>query len=73
MEPIQVTSQKDKFLISLDKAYFDKETLYDLLDKFRIEYLAKKVDFDKSIEDLGEEIKSKWWKENKERFLNRNK
>jgi hypothetical protein len=27
------------------------------------------VNFDDSIEDLGEEIKSKWWHTNKEKFL----
>jgi len=69
MKAIQIKSNKDKFLITLDKSYFDKETLYNFLDKLRIEYLAKRIDFDESIEDLGDEIKNDWWKRNKKKFL----
>ena len=71
MEALHVETTEDRFLISIDKRSIDKQYLFYLLDKFRLEYLARKVDFDASIVDLGEEIKSNWWKENKEWFLNR--
>ena len=69
MEAIELKSYKNKYLISLDKSYFDKEIIYNLLERLRIEYLAKKISFNKSIEDLGEEIKEEWWKKNKDKFL----
>lgn len=73
MEAIELKSYKNKYLISLDKSYFDKEILYNLLERLRIEYLAKKINFNKSIEDLGEEIKEEWWKKNKDKFLRKTK
>ena len=69
MNAIEVTSDKHKYHITLDKSYFNKEMIFGMLEKMRIEQLAKKVDFDQSIEDLGEEIKSLWWGKNKKRFL----
>jgi hypothetical protein len=36
----------------------------DLLDP-----LAQEVEFDESIEGLGEEIKDSWWQQNKARLL----
>ncbi|MCU0326632.1 MAG: hypothetical protein MUF45_15505 [Spirosomaceae bacterium] len=71
MQAIDLQTSNDRFLISIDKKYIDKEFLLDIIDKIRIEYLAHKVDFDESIEDLGEEIKSNWWEQNKSRLLNR--
>ncbi len=73
MEAIELKSYKNKYLISLDKSYFDKEIIYNLLERLRIEYLAKKISFNKSIEDLGEEIKEEWWKKNKDKFLRKTK
>jgi hypothetical protein len=60
MQAIDLQTTNDKFLISIDKNLVDKE--------FLLEYLVRKADFDESIEDLGEEIKADWWKQNKDRF-----
>ena len=49
---------------------FDKEWLIKLLENLRVEELARKFDFDESIETLGEEIKADWWAKNKNRFIN---
>ncbi|MCK4661845.1 MAG: hypothetical protein KAT68_03185 [Bacteroidales bacterium] len=73
MKAIRFEKTDKKFLISLDKSYFDKETLLNLLERFRIEYLAKKADFDDSIIELGEQIKDKWWENNKNNYLSRDK
>jgi len=40
------------------------------MNRIRLEYLAKVVDFDENIELLAEEIKSNWWDKNKNRLLN---
>ena len=72
MRAIEFNSNKDRFLISIDKSYIDEKVLYGLLDNIRLELLAKKVNFNKSIEDLSEEIKENWWKKNKKNFLSGN-
>lgn len=73
MRAIQLETNDQNFLISLDRTYFDKETLLNLLERFRIEYLAKKADFDDSIIEIGEQIKDEWWKKNKNSFLGNDK
>jgi hypothetical protein len=70
MTAIHLDTQNDKYLISVDKSVFDKEWLVKLLENLRVEELARKFDFDESIETLGEEIKSDWWNKNKKRFIN---
>lgn len=66
---INLQSTAENFIISIDKNFMDKVFLMKLLDKIRIEYLAQKIAFDDSIEDLGEEIKQDWWEKNKARLL----
>jgi hypothetical protein len=70
MKGIELDTQNDKYLISIDKSMFDKEWLVKLLENLRVEELARKFDFDESIETLGEEIKANWWEKNKKRFIN---
>lgn len=70
MTGIQLNTQNDKYLISIDKSMFDKEWLVKLLENLRVEELARKFNFDESIETLGEEIKADWWTRNKNRFIN---
>jgi hypothetical protein len=70
MTGIQLNTQNDKYLISIDKSMFDKEWLVKLLENLRVEELAHKFNFDESIEMLGEEIKADWWAKNKNRFIN---
>jgi hypothetical protein len=70
MTGIQLNTQNDKYLISIDKSLFDKEWLVKLLESLRVEELARKFNFDESIETLGEEIKADWWAKNKNRFIN---
>jgi len=35
----------------------------------RLEFLAQKIDFDKKILKISDEIKENWWSKNKDRFL----
>jgi len=60
----------NRFLISIDKNYIEQDFVIRLMNRIRLEYLAKVIDFDESIEILGEEIKSDWWEKNKNRLLN---
>ncbi|MCW5961257.1 MAG: hypothetical protein KIS76_13920 [Pyrinomonadaceae bacterium] len=69
MQNIGLETTDEKFLISIDKNFVDKEFLLKLIEKIRLEYLANKVDLDESIEDFGEEIKANWWEKNKSKFI----
>jgi len=69
MRTVTLDSSEDRFIISIDKKSIDKDTLIYFLENLRLEALAEKVDFDESIEELGEEIKKDWWDSNKERFI----
>jgi hypothetical protein len=69
MQAIDLQTNEDKFLISIDKNSVDKEFLLGLIEKIRLETLVRKADFDESVEDLGEEIKAVWWEKNKDRFI----
>lgn len=69
MNPIEIKNTPESLQITLDKRYFDNEFLRETVDYFRMEYLAQHVDFDESIEELGEEIKRTWWQRNKSRFI----
>ena len=73
MQVIDLQTTNDKFLISIDKCLVGKEFLLNLVEKIRLEYLAQKVDFDESIEHLGEAIKDEWWQKNKSRFVDAQK
>ncbi len=72
MRAIEFNSNKDRFLISIDKSFIDQKVLYGLLDNMRLELLAKKINFSKSVEEIGDEIKADWWKKNKKKFLSGN-
>lgn len=72
MQAINVETTADRFLISIDRNLCTKEMLLRVLNQFRLESLAQQVDFEESIEDLGEEIKDSWWQQNKERLLQGN-
>jgi len=68
-QALTIQMLEDRLLISIDKSFIDQDFLIRLMNHVRIEYLAKKVDFDESIENLGEEIKANWWVKNKDRLL----
>lgn len=69
MKPIILEEQGDQFLIRLDKNVVEKEILIELLNKISAEDLLKRADLDEDIEQLGEEIKADWWKNNKGRWI----
>ena len=69
MESIHFEDRDKQFLISIDKDAIDQETLIALLTKIRTESLSKKADFGDDIVQLGEEIKSDWWKRHKDQWI----
>lgn len=70
MDAIEVTSLKNRMVISVDKSLISKESLLNFLERLQIENLARKANFDESVLEISEEIKRNWWEKNKEWFLN---
>jgi hypothetical protein len=69
MNPVEIKNTPESLQITLDKRFFDDAFLRETVDYFRMEYLAQRVNFDESIEELGDEIKRHWWQRNKSRFI----
>jgi hypothetical protein len=69
MNTIEIDSQQDRYVISLDKNTINKDLLFEILERLEIEKLAQKVGFNDDILELGQEINNNWWKQNKGRFI----
>lgn len=69
MKPITVKTEKDKFVISVDRSAVNESVLINLVDQLQMEYLAQKANIDPSVIDFGEELKQSWWDKNKDRIL----
>ena len=68
MQAITIHSNKDQYIINIDKKRFDQDTLLKMMEWLRLEELAMKMNTDETILDISEEIKSDWWERNKGRF-----
>lgn len=60
MTAFQVQHTAETVQVVFDKNYFSEEELLKILSLLRLEFLAKKIDFDEDIEALGTEIKRDW-------------
>lgn len=69
MEAIQVSSTNGELTIKVDKSRIDMDIILDFLERLRVEFLAQKIDFDKEILKISDEIKENWWSRNKDQFL----
>jgi hypothetical protein len=69
MQGLELESNESKIIISIDKSIVDMDYVVRLLERLRTEYLAKKIDFNDEILELSDEVKSIWWKNNKEGFI----
>lgn len=69
MTAFQVQNTPETLQVIVDKKYFNEEELLRILNYLRVEFLAKKIDFDEDLEAFGEEIKQDWWSANKGRFI----
>ncbi len=67
--PIQFQSNATSFILSIDKTAVDMPTMLKVMELLKIESLIKKVDFDKLLLVIAEELKSNWWAENREDYL----
>lgn len=68
MDAITLRNTPSTLDISLDKKFFSAEQIKQLIDWLQVEFMSRKVNFDSSIETLGEEIHESWWQNNRSRF-----
>lgn len=69
MEAMEIKSTKDRMIISIDKSSVDSDYIIELMERLKVEAIAKKVNFNRDILKIADEIKKKWWEENKNKFL----
>lgn len=69
MTAFQVQNTPETLQLTLDKKYFNEDDLLRIMNYIKVEFLARKIDFDQDIEAFGEEIKKDWWSTNKSRFI----
>jgi hypothetical protein len=69
MDLYQVISTDETVQVTFDKKIIPIDDLQRILSRLHLEYLARLVNFDATIEDLGKEIKHNWWQANKNRFI----
>lgn len=69
MEALTIKNSDESLQITFDKRFFDEQFLRETVEQMRMEYLARKADFDESIEELGDEIKRDWWQRNKSQYI----
>lgn len=69
MDLYQVISTDETVQVTFDKKIIPIDDLQRILSRLRLEYLARIVNFDATVEDIGREIKHSWWQANKHRFI----
>jgi hypothetical protein len=69
MNLYQVESDENRIVISIDKNLIDTNELINLLNRFRVEYLSKKADFQEDVVKIANDIKKIWWRDNKDQYL----
>ena len=70
-QTIELETTKERYIISVDKNAVNQDTIHDLINRLRLEYLLEKADFQEDINSIGNEIKANWWQKNKEDILKR--
>ena len=71
MTGLDIHSDNKKLVLSIDKENFSEEVLLEIMKVARLEYLLEKAGFKDEIVEIGNEIKSVWWKKNKNQYLSR--
>ncbi len=69
MQAIQWHSTTNQYVISISRDIMDKDEFFEVLRWLRFRFLLQKADFEKDIEELGEELLAEWWENNKQRFI----
>ena len=69
MEAIKFEYRPSEYVIRIDRSKMSEIDFQNLVKWIEIDMLTKEADFDESIQTIGDEMKSHWWKRNKHRFV----
>ncbi|MBX3042384.1 MAG: hypothetical protein KIT33_07285 [Candidatus Kapabacteria bacterium] len=69
MENFIIENNKDELIFKLKKSDFDSNFILSLIKNLETESLAQRSGFDESILSIAEEIKSNWWKQNRDEYM----
>jgi hypothetical protein len=69
MENLVLEKNEDRFIIELNRKYFDDVFVEDLINWIRVEELSRKAKFDNSVLEVADEIKKDWWVKNGNDYL----
>lgn len=69
MENFIIENNKDALIFKLKKSDFDSNFILSLIKNLETESLAQRSGFDESILSIAEEIKSNWWKQNRDEYM----
>jgi hypothetical protein len=69
MNALNIKTIKDQVVIKVDSSLINIDFLNKLYSRVRVEELAKKAKFNDKVVKIGEEIKSDWWRKNKNNYL----
>ena len=69
MEAVEIKKEQGRYIFSIDESQMDKLSLEKIVNRIWIQYLVEKAQFDKSILELGREMKADWWQKNKTEIL----
>ena len=69
MEAVEIKKEEGRYVFSIDESQIDKLSLEKILNRIWMQYLVEKAQFDKSVVELGREMKADWWQKNKTEIL----
>ncbi|HLC15086.1 MAG TPA: hypothetical protein VJL89_02525 [Thermodesulfovibrionia bacterium] len=69
---IDIKFKDDDAILTFPKKIVSSKYVQDFLDRLKLESIAQKSQLtEEKAWELSEELKQKWWDENKHRFLDR--
>lgn len=69
MNGLTIENTPERVLISIDKALINIEELAGIIRFLELETMAKQIDFNSKLLELGNNIKQEWWQQNKTHLL----
>ena len=69
MGALRFEYQPSEYVIRIDRSKMKEIDFQNLVKWIEVEMLIKEVDFDDSIQTIGDEMKSHWWERNKDKFV----
>lgn len=69
---VQITFKDDEAILRFPKQLVSSEYVQEFLERLRLETIVEKSQLtEEQAWELSEEMKQKWWKKNKGKFLKR--